>query len=103
MHGRGAGGHHHPVELELANVVLNQVLARLAAHVFVVAGHGDVGERSGVLGDFADVDDAGDVGAAVADVDAYSQDLVNSALRSTGRLLSSSLPSMSSFGDAPIE
>jgi hypothetical protein len=37
---RRAGGHDHAVELELADVLLDELLARVRAHVFVVAREG---------------------------------------------------------------
>ena len=72
MQVRGAGGNDDAVEVVLLDVVADQVLAGVGAHVLVVAGDDHVDQAGGVLGDFLAVHDSGDVGAAVADVDADS-------------------------------
>ena len=40
---RRAGSHHHAVEFVVANVLLDQFLARVGAHVLVVAGQNHPG------------------------------------------------------------
>ncbi len=70
VHGRRAGRHDRARDAELLDVVLDEILARIGAHVLVLARHGHVGLRGGPLGDLFDVDLATDVGAAVTDVDA---------------------------------
>ena len=52
---RGAGGHHHAVEPELLDVLLDHLLARVGAHVLVVARQGDAGELLDILGDLGAV------------------------------------------------
>ena len=73
VHVRRAGRHHDAVEAELADVVLDQLLAEARAHERVVAGDDDaLGAEllGGVVTDRGDIDHAGDVRAAVADVHA---------------------------------
>ena len=68
---RRAGGHHHAGEAFLLDVLLDHLLAERGAHELVVAGDGHVLEvLAGPLGDLLDVDRAGDVAAAVTNVDA---------------------------------
>ncbi len=80
-----AGRHHDAVQPQLADVALDQLLAGIGAHVLVVPGQGDAGQTLGELGQGVDVDHAGDIGAAVADVDADPQRFIacNHALCST--------------------
>ena len=66
---RRTGRHHDPVEVGLPNVPLHQLLARVGAHVLVVPGKGHAGQPLGELGQRVHVDRAGDIAAAVADVD----------------------------------
>ena len=67
---RGTGGDHDAVEAVLADVVDNELLAGVRAHVLVVARQDDPRQRGGPVGNAGYVDDAGDICAAVADVDA---------------------------------
>ena len=58
---RRADGHHHAIELELLNVLLDQFLPGVRAHVLVVAGNGDVGQIGREVGDLLAVHHRGDV------------------------------------------
>ena len=69
VHGGRTGGDDHAVDAELLDVVLDEHLAR----VLVLARLGHARKRGGELDDLGDVDLAGDVAAAVADVDADLQ------------------------------
>ena len=51
VHGRRAGRHDHARDAELLDVVLDEVLPRVGAHVLVLARHGHVGLRGGPLDD----------------------------------------------------
>ena len=73
---RRAGGHHDPVQAELDDVPLDQFLAGIGTHVFVVPGQRDVGQPLGELRQRLHVDRAGDVAAAVADVNPDPQRFV---------------------------
>src|SRR5512141_1325813 len=71
VHVRRAGGHHHSFQAQLADVVLDHVLAQARAHERVVSTDHDalLGELlAGVVAHIGDIDRAGDVAAAVADV-----------------------------------
>ena len=70
---RRAGGHHDPVQVELDDVAFDQFLAGIGAHVLVVPGEGHAGQALGELRQRLHVDHAGDVAAAVADVDSDPQ------------------------------
>jgi len=63
----------HAVDAQFSDVVLDEHLARVRAHVLVLARHGYAGQRRRELDDLRNVDLAGDVAAAVADVDADLQ------------------------------
>ena len=65
-----AGGHHHAVELVLADVLLDQFLPRLRAHVLVVARNRHAGKFADILGHGRAIHHAGNVVPAVADVEA---------------------------------
>ena len=69
VHRRRAGRHDHAVHAELLDVFLDQVLAGVGAHVLVLARDHHVGLLGRPGGDLLDVDLAGDVAAAVAEVD----------------------------------
>ena len=77
VHPRAAGGDHDPVQPVLLDVLDDHLLAGVGAHVLVGPRHGDAGQGGGGLHDGVAVDDLGDVGAAVADVDADLADLVH--------------------------
>ena len=66
---RRATGHHHAIQLELLNVLLDHLLAGVRAHVLVVARNDHVGKIGGEVGHRLAVHHPGDVGAAMADVD----------------------------------
>ena len=72
VHQRRAGGDHDGVEPVGLDVALDHLLAWVRAHELVVLGQRDVGQRLGELGHRLHVDRAGDVQAAVADVDTDS-------------------------------
>ena len=76
MQQRRARRHHNPVQVVFPDVLLDQLLARIGAHVLVGPGHGHVGQRADVLGDRLDIHHAGDVGAAMADVEAHADGFV---------------------------
>ena len=67
---RRAGGHYHAIQLVLANVLDDEFLARVRAHVLVVARHGHVGQAGGVLGHGGAIHYRPDIGAAVTNIDA---------------------------------
>ena len=67
---RRTRGHDHPVEVELLDVLLDELLARVRAHVLVVPGQHHAGQLLDVLRDRRAVHHAGDVVPAVADVEA---------------------------------
>src|SRR5450756_815003 len=69
---RRAARHHHAVELVLLDLLANQREAVAGARVQGVGGVFHAGQRLRVLGDVLDVDDPGDVAAAVADEDAHA-------------------------------
>ncbi len=66
-----AGCHDHAGQSLFLDILLDQFLAQAGAHELVIARdhHAFVSQVfAGPLADFADVDHAGDIGAAVADV-----------------------------------
>ena len=67
---RGAGGHDDAVQLVLADVLPDQVLAGIGAHVLVVARYHDIRQGGCEYREGLHVHGRGDVGAAVAGVDA---------------------------------
>ena len=73
---RRAAGDHHAVELVLLDLLADEREAVAGAGVHGVGGVDHAGQRLRVLGDVLDVDDAGDVAAAVADEDADARLLV---------------------------
>ncbi len=79
---RRAGFDDNPVEAVLPDVLLDQLLAGIGAHVLVVPRDRHVGQRGRVLGDRLDIHHAGDVGAAVADVVADANGFVSSWVQS---------------------
>ena len=64
-----AGGDDDPVQVELLDVLLDELLARIGAHVLVVAGQDHAGKLLDVFRDRRAVDHAGDVVPAMADVE----------------------------------
>ena len=66
---RGAGGDDDPVEAVFLDILADEILAGIGAHVAVIAGEDDAGEFADVTGDGLAVDHGGDVVAAVADVE----------------------------------
>jgi hypothetical protein len=69
MHQRCARGYYHPVQPLVADILLDQVLTGVGAHVGVIPSQRDTVQPPGELGDSCHVHFPGDVGAAVADVD----------------------------------
>ena len=67
---RGAGCHHHPVQFVLFDVLLDQFLARIRAHVLVVARQDHPRQRPHILGHIGAVHHARNVVSAMADVKA---------------------------------
>ncbi len=67
---RRAGRHDDAVELVLADVLLDQLLPRVRAHVFVIARHHHAGKFGDVLRDGGAIHHPRDVVPAVADVEA---------------------------------
>jgi hypothetical protein len=65
-----AGGDDDAVEVLLAGAFSDEVLSGIRAHVPVIFCYDDIREGFGVFDEGGDVDDTGDVGAAVADEDA---------------------------------
>ena len=72
VHARRAGRNDDVGELLLLDGFLEQVLARVGAHVFVVGGEGYAGQFADFLRNPLDIDGPGYVFAAVADEYAYS-------------------------------
>jgi hypothetical protein len=72
VHPRGAGGHDDTVEVVLGNSLFEKVLARIGAHVFIIAGIGNAGDLLRGPGYPLNVNGSGNVFAAVADKYAYS-------------------------------
>ena len=69
----GAGSHDHTGQFLLFDILLDQFLAQAGAHELVVAGNNDTFVSqiiSGPLADLGDVDHTGDIGAAVANINA---------------------------------
>ncbi len=67
---RRTGGDDYAVELEFPDVLLDQFLARVRAHVLVVPREGYTRELFDVLGDVRAIHHGGDIVAAVADIKA---------------------------------
>ncbi len=65
--GRRAGGDDDAVEVLLLDRIDDHLLAGVGAHIDVIRGERDPGVVLQHLGDLLDVDDAGDIDAAVAD------------------------------------
>ena len=109
VHRGRAGRDDGPRDAVLLDVLLDQVLAGVRAHVLVLARDGDVGLFGRPARDLCDVDLAGDVGAAVADVDAdllfWHRPLLLAAqagtAASTGAQETTCLSMASCFGSAP--
>ena len=65
-----AGRHHDPVELVVPNVLLDQLLPGIGAHVLIIARDDDAVQRGDILRQGLHVHRARDVRAAVAHVEA---------------------------------
>ncbi len=85
VHPRGAGGDDDPVKVLLGDRLLQQVLPRVGAHVFVVGGIGDTGDAACLLCYPFHVDRARDVLAAVTDKYADSGHIKPSGLKAKGQ------------------
>ena len=70
MQERRARRHDDPIQAELLDVLLNQLLARIRAHVLVVARDDHVGHGGDISGQCLHIHHPGDVGAAMADIKA---------------------------------
>ena len=68
MQARRAGGHHHAIKLKLGNILLDLLLADVGAGELQIAGYGHIGKLLGKALQILHVQDAGDVQAAVTDV-----------------------------------
>ncbi len=62
-----AGGYHHPVQVVFLNQRLHAILGVLSAGKKVLLHMNHVGKGRGVFDNARDIDDASDVGSAVAD------------------------------------
>ena len=72
VHPRRAGGDDDPVQVMVADVLLDHLLAGVGAHVHIVAGDDHVGQRRRVFGHRQHVDRRSDVDPAMAYVHADS-------------------------------
>ena len=72
VHARGTGRDDYVGEFLLLDGFLEQVLAGIGAHIFVVGGEGDAGHLADFLCNPLNIDGSGYVFAAVADEYAYS-------------------------------
>lgn len=72
MHKGGTRSYNYPVEKMLLNVLLDDRLSGVRAHIGVCAGKNYIWEFLGMRGDLLDVDDASDVCAALTHIDPYS-------------------------------
>ena len=68
VHARRARRHHHAVQPELGDVLLDLLLPGIRAHELVLARNHHAGFARHLLGQLFDVHRAGDVGATVTDV-----------------------------------
>ena len=66
---RGAGGHHHPIQMVFGDLLLDPILGIVGAGIKIVLRVHDVGQGLGIFHDIRDIDHAGDIGPAVADKD----------------------------------
>ncbi|OPY51508.1 MAG: hypothetical protein A4E49_02224 [Methanosaeta sp. PtaU1.Bin112] len=69
MQSRRAGGHNHAIELEFGDILLDLLLADVGAGELQIASYGHIGKLLGKAPQVIHVEDAGDVQAAVTDVD----------------------------------
>ena len=67
---RRAGGYHDAVQLVIADVLPDQILAGRGAHVLVIPREHHVRQGSGERGQSLDIHGGGDVGAAVTGINA---------------------------------
>ncbi len=72
VHRRRAGGHHHPVQIVLADGLFDDVLARVGTHIFVINGVSHAWIFADLLRHPLDIYRASNVNAAVADKNADS-------------------------------
>jgi len=63
-----AGGHYHAIKLELGNIFLDLFLADVGAGELQIAGYGNIGQLLGKALQVFHVQDAGDIQAAVTNV-----------------------------------
>ena len=63
-----AGGHHHAIKFKLCNIILDLLLADVGAGELQIAGYGHIGQLLGKALQIFHVQDAGDIQAAVTDV-----------------------------------
>ena len=68
MHPWGTRGDHHSINTQLLYVVLDEVLSRIRAHVFVVAGNHYVRQGGRIPGHSRRIHCASDIQSAVADI-----------------------------------
>jgi hypothetical protein len=71
MKGRGAAGHHDPLQALFLYALPDEALARLGAHVLVILAMLDAGIFTDLLDDFGDIYGSSDVVAAMADKNPY--------------------------------
>jgi hypothetical protein len=48
MHSRRTGGHDHPINAVVSDVVLDQILTGIRTHILIISGDGDSGKGLGI-------------------------------------------------------
>jgi hypothetical protein len=70
MHSWRTGRYHHPVDTEIFNIGLNQVLTGIGTHILIVSGNGHMGKSPGKNRDLLNIDRGRNIDSAMTDINA---------------------------------
>jgi hypothetical protein len=76
VHPGRASRYHHPINAIVSDIVLNQILARIRAHILIISGDFDMGEGLSKCPDLFDIYCRRNVDSTMTDINA---DLHNTA------------------------
>jgi len=81
VHSWGTGSHYNPIETQILDIILNEILTGIRTHILIISGDRNMGESLCEGRHSIDIYSSGNVNPTMTDVNAYLHDSKSKAHR----------------------